>query len=82
MTLTATILAGAIAESRRPACAPGQPVGRAPAGFTGLADQVRLLLAGSGAALAGILELSAIGLKAGALVGWEAMWLLAPSRAR
>jgi len=26
--------------------------------------------------------LSAIGLTAGALVGWEAVWLLAPSRAR
>ena len=54
-------------------------VGRAPAGFTGLAHQVRLLLAGSGALRQ---ARRAVGLKAGALVGWEAMWLLAPSRAR
>jgi hypothetical protein len=41
--------------SRKPpsARAPGRPVGCAPAGFTGLADQVRLLLAGSGAAPTG-----------------------------
>jgi len=38
------------AGGHRPAVTPGRPVGRAPAGFTGLADQVRLLLAGSGAA--------------------------------
>ena len=44
--------------------------------------KVRLLRAGSGAAPTGPTGLSAIGLKAGALVGWEAMWLLAPGRAR
>ena len=82
MTLTATILSGAIAESRRPAGAPGQPAGRAPSGFTGLADQVRLLLAGAGAASTGPTGRSDTGLKAGALVGWEAMRLLAHSRAR
>jgi len=42
-------------------------------GFTGLADQVRLLLAGSDAAPTGPAGPSAVGLKAGALVGWEAM---------
>jgi len=40
----AGLLAGRLAESRRPASAPGRPVGRVPAGFTGLADQVWLLL--------------------------------------
>ena len=59
----------------------GRPVGRAPAGFTGLADQVRLLLAASGAAPTAP-GLSVTGLKAGVLVGWEAMWLLAPGRTR
>jgi hypothetical protein len=52
------------------------------AGFTGLADQVRLLLAARGAAPSWAPGLSVIGLKAGALVGWEAMWLLAPGRTR
>ena len=63
MTLTATILTGAVAESRRPASAPGRPVGRAPAGFTGLADQVRLPVAGSGAARTGPTGRSAISIK-------------------
>src|SRR5262249_45006261 len=80
-TLTATILAGAITESRRRKCARATGWPRS-SGFTGLAYQVRLLLAGSGAAPTGPAGLSAIGLKAGALVGWEAMWLPAPSRTR
>ena len=54
----------------------------APAGFTDQSDQVRLLLAGSGAAPMEPAGVSAIGLETGALVGWEAVWSFAPSRAR
>jgi hypothetical protein len=79
--LILTVSSGYVAGSRRPASAPGDGGPRS-SGFTGLADQVRLLLAGSGAAPTGPTGLSAIGLKAGALAGLEAMWLLAPGRAR
>jgi hypothetical protein len=59
----------------------GRPVGRAVAGLPALPTRFRLLLAGTGAVSTGPQGGRISGLKAGALVGWEAMWLLAPSRA-
>src|SRR5215470_14577396 len=78
MTPTATMLAGATAESRRPARAPGRPAA--------LRRGLPALPTRLGCCLQAVVRLRRahrpIGLKAGALVGWEAMWLLAPSRAR
>jgi hypothetical protein len=51
------------------------------AGFTDLADDVRLLLAGSDAD-SGWDRAVGYRPKGRCLVGWEAMWLFAPSRAR
>jgi hypothetical protein len=81
MTPTATILAGATTESRRPASAQGDR-------SAVLQRSLPALQAKLGCCLQAVLRLdephrlSAICLKAGALICWEAMWLLAPSRAR
>src|SRR5215475_10081106 len=61
--------------------APGRPAGRASAGLPALPTRL-------GSCLQAVVRLRRapqgcrLGLKAGALVGWEAMWLLAPSRTR